>query len=71
MTPLTSNPLCLFTREDCFIGDRPIYRFLASDGTLLLSELVEGLEHRKTATNIAHGLIAASQDALYSRTDGQ
>lgn len=71
MTPLTSNPLCLFTQEDCFIGNAAEYRFLASDGTLLLSELVEGLEHRKTATNIAHGLIAANQDALYSRSDAQ
>ena len=71
MNPLTSNPLCLITQEDCFIGDAAEYRFLASDGTLLLSELVEGLEHRKTASSIAHALIAAGQDALYSRRDGQ
>lgn len=75
MIPASSNPLCLYTST----ADNPSdpsgeYVFLACRGEkareILLVERFGG-NHRKRSCQIAHALISAGKDALYSRRDSQ
>lgn len=67
---LEINPLCLIS-SGSKRGDY-IFATCGQEGVqLVLHETFKGKDHRKQACVLAHALIQASQDELYSRTDGQ
>lgn len=64
----THNPLCLITQKGSKLWE---YKFFTSEMRLFHQETFSIITHRDEACDIAHRFISASQDALYSRTEGQ
>jgi hypothetical protein len=72
MKEITHNPLCLYS---CLLESvRPnttAYLFIQSDDKVLHSESFEGWDHARKASQVAAGLLQASQDELYQFREGQ